>query len=43
MQEGYSFIHLIAYNTMVKTEFKIDIIYVRLIIFKFFTIQHYVE
>jgi hypothetical protein len=31
----YYFIHLIAYNTMKKTKFKIDIIGMRLIILKF--------
>jgi hypothetical protein len=32
MQARSCFIHLVAYKTMVKTEFKIDIICVRLII-----------
>jgi hypothetical protein len=35
MQAGSSFIHLIMYTTMVKTKFKIDTIWVRLIILKF--------
>jgi hypothetical protein len=35
MQEGYNVIHLIVYNTTLKEEFKIDIIWVRLIILSF--------
>jgi hypothetical protein len=35
MQVRFYFVHLIVYNTMVKTKFKINIIWVRLIILKF--------
>jgi hypothetical protein len=42
MQVRSSFIHLITKNTTVKTEFKIDIIWVRLIILKFCSMQDYV-
>jgi hypothetical protein len=42
MQSRSNFVHLITYNTTVKTEFKINIIWVRLIILKFFTMQAYV-
>jgi hypothetical protein len=35
MQLRSYFLHLITYNTMVKMEFKMDIICVRLIILKF--------
>jgi hypothetical protein len=42
MQVRSCFIHFIVYNTMVKIEFKINIICVRLIIFKYFIMQDYV-
>jgi hypothetical protein len=42
MQVKSYFIHLIMYNTMVKIEFKMNIICVRLIIFKYFIMQDYV-
>jgi hypothetical protein len=35
MQVRSCFVHLVASNTMVKTEFKMDIIWIRLIILKF--------
>jgi hypothetical protein len=35
MQVRSYFVHIIVYNTMAKTEFKIDIICVRLIILNF--------
>jgi hypothetical protein len=35
MQMRSYFIHLVAYNIMIKIEFKIDIIQMRLIILKF--------
>jgi hypothetical protein len=35
----YYFIHLIAYNTMEKTEFKMDIVLMRLVIFKVFVLH----
>jgi hypothetical protein len=34
MQMRCCFIYLVAYNTMVKIEFRMDIIWIRLIIFK---------
>jgi hypothetical protein len=40
MQERSSFIHLVVYNIMLKTELKMDIISVRLIILKFYTLQN---
>jgi hypothetical protein len=39
MQVGSSFAHLVAYNTTIKIEFKMNIIWMRWNILKFFTIQ----
>jgi hypothetical protein len=38
MQTISNFIHLITYDTTVKTEFKINIICMRLVILKFFVL-----
>jgi hypothetical protein len=42
MQVSSCFVHLIMYNITVKTEFNTDMIWVRLIILKFHTMQDYV-
>jgi hypothetical protein len=42
MQLRSSFVHLVAHNTTMKTKFKMDIIWVRLIILKFYSMQDYV-